>query len=97
MRTNSAYEGACRDTWVPWSGAIATNPGSPTITLRDGSPAVGVVVPNYNKSRLRRGALRSVFAQTYHNIELVVVDDGSSDDSVATIERVLEGTRGSSS
>ena len=75
---------------------MTTNPGSPTITLRDGSPAVGVVVPNYNKSDFVEETLRSVFAQTYHNIELVVVDDGSSDDSVATIERVLEGTRGSS-
>ena len=71
-----------------------TDPGSPTFTLREGSPAVGVVVPVYNKSDFIEETLRSVFAQTYHNMELVVVDDGSSDDSVATVERVLEGTCG---
>ena len=57
-------------------------------------PLVGVVVPNYNKSAFIEATLRSALAQTYSDIELVVVDDGSTDDSVALIRLVLEGTAG---
>jgi glycosyltransferase involved in cell wall biosynthesis len=49
-------------------------------------PGIGVtvIITLYNYARLITGALDSVFGQTYQNIELVVVDDHSSDDS-ATI------------
>ena len=54
-------------------------------------PLVTVVVPSFNHGRFVERALASVRAQDYRNLELVVVDDGSSDDSVPTIERVLRG------
>lgn len=54
-----------------------------------GNPRVAVVVPSFNHARFIEQALKSVFEQTYRNIELVVVDDGSTDASVATIERAL--------
>ena len=42
---------------------------------------VSVIIPVYNGARYLREALESVFAQTYRPFEVIVVDDGSSDDS----------------
>ncbi len=53
------------------------------------APLVTVVVPSYNHAPFVEEAIRSVYAQSYRAIELVVVDDGSSDGSPAIIERCL--------
>lgn len=44
-------------------------------------PLVSVIIPVHNGGRYLRAALESVFAQTYHPFEVIVVDDGSTDDS----------------
>jgi glycosyltransferase involved in cell wall biosynthesis len=52
-------------------------------------PLVTVVCVCYNQGRFVREALFSVKGQTYPNIELIIVDDGSTDDSVARIRDFL--------
>jgi len=47
---------------------------------------ISVVVPVYNGARYLRQALDSILAQTYLPIEIIVADDGSTDDSVAIAE-----------
>lgn len=47
---------------------------------------VSVVIPVYNAAAHLRETLDSILAQTYKNIEIVAVDDGSSDDSVAILQ-----------
>jgi len=47
----------------------------------DGGPHVSVVVPTYNRAGLLRPAIKSVLAQTFTDYELIVVDDGSTDDT----------------
>ena len=47
---------------------------------------VTVVIPSYNRARLICIAIDSVLAQTYRPIEIVVVDDGSKDDTRAVVE-----------
>jgi len=50
------------------------------------APLVSVVLNSYNYGRYVRQAMESVFAQCYRPLELIVVDDGSTDDSKAVIE-----------
>ena len=48
-----------------------------------------VIIPLYNKAPYVRKALESVFAQTYTDYELIVVDDGSTDESARIAESIL--------
>ncbi|HEX6467979.1 MAG TPA: glycosyltransferase family 2 protein [Streptosporangiaceae bacterium] len=52
------------------------------------NPLVSVIVPNYNYATSLELCLRAIEAQTYRPVELVMVDDGSTDDSVAVAERL---------
>lgn len=54
-----------------------------------GRAGVSVVVPSYNHARFVERALRSIFEQTLAPAELIVIDDGSADDSPRVVERVL--------
>ena len=45
------------------------------------TPAVSIVLPTFNRARLLRRSIESVLAQTDGDFELIVVDDGSADDT----------------
>ncbi len=51
-----------------------------------------VVIPLFNKAPYVKKALESVFSQTFRDFELIVVDDGSTDDSLCVARTVLEGS-----
>jgi glycosyltransferase involved in cell wall biosynthesis len=50
-------------------------------------PYFSIVVPMYNRGRLIGRAMASCLGQTFGDFEVVVVDDGSTDDSVAVVQR----------
>ena len=52
------------------------------------TPLVSVYLPTRNRSALLERAVRSVFAQTHRNIQLVVADDGSGDETGETLARI---------
>ena len=52
-------------------------------------PNVSVVIPTYNSANFLGQALESVFAQTYTDYEVIVVDDGSTDNTQAILEPYL--------
>jgi len=49
-------------------------------------PTVSVVIPVYSRAGTIMRALRSVMCQSFNNLEIVVVDDGSTDETVAIVE-----------
>lgn len=51
-------------------------------------PLVSVVIPTYNAERYIEGCIESIRSQTYPNIEILIVDDASTDGTVAVIKRV---------
>lgn len=53
---------------------------------------VSVVLPLYNKAPFIERSLRSIADQTYSEFEVIVVDDGSTDDGPALVERMIEST-----
>lgn len=52
-------------------------------------PLVSVVIPTYNRNQQTIAAIESALAQTYSNVEIIVVDDGSKDDSSQVVERYI--------
>lgn len=55
------------------------------------APLVSVVIPVYNVSRYLPQCLDGVIAQTYRNLEILIVDDGSTDDSGSICDRYANG------
>jgi len=51
-----------------------------------------VIIPLYNKAPYIEKALQSVLEQTFDDFEVIVVDDGSSDDSYSIAKSVLEAS-----
>ncbi|MCQ4054008.1 MULTISPECIES: glycosyltransferase [Aeromonas] len=51
---------------------------------------VSVIIPVYNHEKYVEDAIKSVLSQSYNNIELIVVNDGSSDSSHEVITRLIK-------
>lgn len=50
------------------------------------TPLVSIILPTYNRSNVVGRAIESVLGQTFTNFELIVVDDGSTDDTLKILE-----------
>jgi len=63
-------------------------PAEPTSTIE--APLVAVVIPVYNAASTLAHTVQSVTNQTYRNLEILLVDDGSSDASPEIAQRLAE-------
>jgi glycosyltransferase involved in cell wall biosynthesis len=70
------------DTGAPWSVAV--------VFEEHAVPKVSVIIPVYNGEKFIRSAIESVLNQTYSDWEIIVVDDGSTDQS----REIISGLKG---
>jgi len=61
------------------------------MSSRSYPPRVSVIVPNYNHASFLVQRFQSILNQTYQDFELIVLDDASSDNSLAVISECLAG------
>lgn len=61
--------------------------------MKDKSPLVSVIVPNYNYAAFLDMRITSIFRQTFTDYELILLDDASSDNSSAVLERYRNDPR----
>ncbi len=59
--------------------------------MRDAAPLVSIIVPAYNAERFLLRALRSALEQTYDRLEILVVDDGSTDRTAEIARGIPDG------
>ena len=54
------------------------------------SPLVSVIIPTHNRADLVPLAIQSVLQQTYTNLECIVVDDASTDNTEETVRTIID-------
>ncbi len=73
-----------------WLRPLFSEPSAPAA---DTLPLVSIVLPVYNQADLVGQAIGGVLSQTYTNWELIIVDDGSTDDLAAQVRRYADEPR----
>lgn len=58
--------------------------------IKSQMPLISIVIPFYNREEFLADAIESILGQTYQNWELILIDDGSTDNSVAIARRYIE-------
>ena len=64
------------------------------ISMSEKNPAVTIAIPSYNHGHYVDQAIRSLFKQSHRDFEIVIIDDGSSDNSLEVIEQTLRENAG---
>lgn len=86
LRAAPDYRNILRHAATLSAGAGGAGPDRPEL----GAPRVSVVMPVYNAAPFLEAAVRSILNQTLRDLELVAVDDGSTDGSSAILDRLAD-------
>jgi len=70
---------------LPASSSLAASTSAP--------PGVSVIIPTYNYGHFLAESIESALSQTYPNVEVIVVDDGSTDDTHQVVKKFLPRVR----
>ena len=54
---------------------------------------ISVIIPVYNVENYIEKCLNSIVNQTYNNLEIIIIDDGSTDNSIAIAEKIAENDK----
>ena len=68
--------------YYDWPWSVETRP-----LALDEPPRITIVTPSFNQGQYIEAAIRSVLRQEYPNLEYIILDGGSTDESVSVIER----------
>ena len=58
---------------------------------KDGNPRVSIILPTFNRFSCLSRAIESVLNQTFTSWELLVIDDGSTDDTFRLVDKFIRG------
>lgn len=61
--------------------------------IKPSTPLISIIVPIYNIAQYLQPCLESIQNQTYSNLEIILVDDGSTDDSARVYQPFLQDSR----
>lgn len=74
------------DKWLSNTSFSSKEAGSGAGSVR--LPLVSVIIINFNYGRFLRAAVESVLGQTYPNVECIIIDNASTDESVAVLQAI---------
>src|ERR1700722_4524531 len=63
------------------------------MTTDDSETLVSAIIPTYNRGTVIARAVRSALEQTYRSLEIIVVDDGSTDDTLEILQTFGDSIR----
>ena len=88
MPTQSAIDTGSRAAVVLTSSAVTLHEGATPAGMSASVPTVSVVMPCYNAARTIAASIASVLEQSLVRLELIVVDDGSTDETPHIVESI---------
>ena len=58
--------------------------------MKPNKPLISIIIPVYNVSKYVKDCIKSVQLQTYSNLEIIIIDDGSTDDSGLICDQIAK-------